>query len=125
MAEAPPDQAARDDNHEATETVWLQPRAGLQQYWDGLIDLAPPQIMSLSQLARFDSVAALMAAARGRAPPLIAPEPFDEAGQRVICYPGDPRHTLTEPVWPGPTRLIYRNRRFEPEGGLAALLPPR
>ena len=46
-------------------------------------------------------------------------------GQRVICYPGDPRHTLREPAWPGPTRLVYRNRRFEPEGGLAALLPPR
>ena len=125
VAEAPPGQDARHDNHEATETVWLHPRAGLQQYWDGLIDLAPPQIMSLGQLARFDSVAALMAAARARAPPLIAPEPFDEAGQRVICYPGDPRHTLREPAWPGPTRLVYRNRRFEPEGGLAALLPPR
>ncbi len=81
--------------------------------------------MSLSQLARFDSVAALMAAARSRMPQLIAPEPFDEDGQRVICYPGDPRHTLSTPAWPGPTRLIYRNRRFEPEGGLAALLAPR
>lgn len=123
VAEAPPGQVAHHDNHEATETVWLHPRAGLQQYWNGLIDLAPPQIMSLGQLARFDSVAALMAAARRRAPPLIAPEPFDEDGQRVICYPGDPRHSLRESAWPGPTRLIYRNRRFEPEGGLAALLP--
>jgi hypothetical protein len=118
-----PGQAARHDNHEATETVWLHPRTGLQQYWEGQIDLAPPQIMSLGQLARFDSVAALMAAARRRVPPLVEPEPFDEDGQRVICYPGDPRHSLREPAWPGPTRLTYRNRRFEPEGGLAALLP--
>jgi 8-oxo-dGTP pyrophosphatase MutT (NUDIX family) len=125
VAEAPPGQDARHDNHEATETLWLHPRGGLQQYWDGLIDLAPPQIMSLSQLARFDSVAALMAAARSRLPPLVEPESFDEEGQRVICYPGDPRHSHSAPVWPGPTRLIYRNRRFEPEGGLAALLPPR
>ncbi len=122
VAEAPSGQTACHDDHEATETVWLHPRTGLQQYWDGLIDLAPPQIMSLSQLARFDSVADLMASARSRPPPLIEPEPFDQDGQRVICYPGDPRHTLREPAWPGPTRLIYRNRRFEPEGGLAALL---
>ena len=27
-----------------------------------------------------------------------------------------------ERVWPGPTRLMHRNHRFEPEGGLAALL---
>ena len=123
VAEAPAGQDARHDNHEATETVWLNPREGLRQYWDGLIDLAPPQIMSLSQLARFDSVATLMGLARARPPALIEPEPFDQDGQRVICYPGDPRHSIAEPVWPGPTRLTYRNRRFEPEGGLAALLP--
>ena len=123
VAEAPPGQDARHDNHEATETVWLHPRTGLQQYWDGQIDLAPPQIMSLSQMAGFGTVAALMASARSRAPVLIEPEPFDQDGQRVICYPGDPRHSKDVPVWPGPTRLTFRNRRFEPEGGLAALMP--
>jgi hypothetical protein len=69
------------------------------------------------------TVAALMASARSRAPVLIEPEPFDQDGQRVICYPGDPRHSKDVPVWPGPTRLTFRNRRFEPEGGLAALMP--
>ena len=94
----------------------------LARYWRRELVLAAPQIMSLSQLARFASVADLMASARSRPPPLIEPEPFDQDGQRVICYPGDPRHSLREPAWPGPTRLIYRNRRFEPEDGLAALL---
>lgn len=123
VAEAPPGQQARHDDHEATATVWLDPSVGLRRYWDRLIDLAPPQIMSLSHLARFDSVAELLASARSRRPALVAPEPFDQDGQRVICYPGDPRHSVAEPVWPGPTRLIFRNRRFEPEGGLKALLP--
>ena len=122
VAEAPPGQDADHDNHEATETVWLAPRTGLQQYWDGQIELAPPQIMSLSQIGRFDDVASVMAFARSRAPALIAPEPFDQDGQRVICYPGDPRHSQDVPAWPGPTRLTFRNRRFEPEGGLDALL---
>ena len=124
LAETPAGQEARHDDHEATETLWVLPADGLRQYWEGAIDLAPPQIMSLSQLARFGSVASLMAEARSRRPPLVEPEAFDLAGERVICYPGDPRHSVPQRAWPGPTRLAYRNRRFEPEGGLAALLPP-
>ncbi len=124
LAEAPAGQEARHDDHEATETLWVLPAAGLRQYWDGAIDLAPPQIMSLCQLARFNSVAALMAAARSRRPPLVEPEAFDLEGERVICYPGDPRHSVPERAWPGPTRLTWRHRRFEPAGGLAELLPP-
>ena len=122
VAAAPADQEARHDNHEATEAVWLTPREGLQRYWDGAIDLAPPQIMSLAQLAKLADVAQALALARSRPPTLIAPEPFDEDGCRVICYPGDPRHSIPQPVWDGPTRLTHRNRRFEPEGGLDALL---
>ncbi len=124
LAETPAGQEARHDDHEATETLWVLPADGLRQYWEGAIDLAPPQIMSLSQLARFGSVASLMAEARSRRPPLVEPEAFDLEGERVICYPGDPRHSVPQRAWPGPTRLAYRNRRFEPEGGLAALLPP-
>lgn len=122
VAAAPAGQEARHDNHEATEAVWLTPREGLQRYWDGTIDLAPPQIMSLAQLAKLADVSQALALARSRPPALVAPEPFDEDGCRVICYPGDPRHSIAQPVWDGPTRLTHRNRRFEPEGGLAVLL---
>jgi hypothetical protein len=85
--------------------------------------MAPPQILTLSQLTHFDSVAAILAAARSRPPALIEPSPFDQDGQRVICYPGDPCHPVAERAWSGPTRVTFRNGRFEPEGGLAALLP--
>ena len=124
VARAPSGQVARHDDEETVDTLWIAPRTALEQYRDGAIDLAPPQIMSLCQLARFNSVAALMAAARSRRPPLVEPEAFDLEGARVICYPGDPRHSVPERAWPGPTRLAYRNRRFEPAGGLADLLPP-
>ena len=65
--------------------------------------------------------AAAMALAGSRRPPLIEPESLDVAGDRVICYPGDPQHSVREAFWTGPTRLTYRNKRFEVEGGLAAL----
>jgi len=123
VAQAPLGQDALHDDHEATETVWLSPAQALRQYWGNQIEMAPPQILTLSQLAHFDSVAAVLAAARNRPPALIEPSPFDQDGQRVICYPGDPRHPVSTRAWSGPTRLTFRNARFEPEGGLAALLP--
>jgi 8-oxo-dGTP pyrophosphatase MutT (NUDIX family) len=122
VAAVPAGQQPGHDTHEAIESLWLAPRAALEQYWDGRIELAPPQIMSLAHLCRHDGVAAVLAAARAQAPPCIAPEPFEEDGQRVLCYPGDARHSIAVRALPGPTRLRWRNRRFEPDGGLAALL---
>ena len=122
VAAMPPGQTAQHDNHEATESVWLAPRTALAQYWDGRIQLAPPQIMSLAHLARHANVASVLAQARSRPPPLIEPEPFDdEQGTRVLCYPGDERHSVRQRALPGPTRLLHRNKRFEPVAGFEAL----
>jgi len=122
VAAVPTVQTARHDDIEATESVWLAPRVALQQYRDGKIELAPPQIMSLAHLARHTRVASVLAEARGKRPPLIQPEPYDEEnGTRVLCYPGDPRHSVCARALPGPTRLRYGNKRFEPEGGFEAL----
>ena len=122
VAAVPPGQHPGHDTHEATASLWLSPRAALQQYWNQEIELAPPQIMSLAHLARHRSVAGVLEAARSRLPPCIRPQPFDIDGQRVLCYPGDPWHDARDRVLPGPTRLCWRNGHFEPEGGLAVLL---
>ena len=122
LARAPHAQTAVQDNHETTEILWSTPRQALLQYWQGDIVLAPPQIMSLSHLCLFNSVDEAMQEAAQRTPPVILPEPFDQDGMRVICYPGDPQHPVSQRALPGPTRLHFRNKRFEPEGGLDALL---
>jgi len=122
VSAVPMDESARHDNHEATESVWLSPRTALSQYWEGQIELAPPQIMSLAHLARHASVASVLAEARSKRPALVQPEPFDDDdGTRVLCYPGDARHPVRERALPGPTRLNYRNQRFEPDGGFESL----
>ena len=121
LAPVPGGQVARHDDHETTESVWLPPRAALAQYWSREIELAPPQIMSLAHLARHTSVQGAIDEARTRTPPLILPEPFEHEGVRVICYPGDERHSVRERALPGPTRLHYRDKRFEPAGGFDAL----
>ncbi|WP_341912820.1 NUDIX hydrolase [Polaromonas sp. YR568] len=122
VAAVPGGQLASHDNFETTESIWLSPRHALQQYWDRQIELAPPQIMSLAHLSRHAGVESVLAEARGRRPPVIQPEPFEHEGSRVICYPGDARHSVREQALPGPTRLSYRNRRFEPDAGFEALL---
>ncbi len=121
VAAVPALQEARHDEYEATESAWLQPRTALTHYWNGQIELAPPQIMSLAHLARHPTVASVMDAARRRLPPLVLPESFDDAGTRVLCYPGDPAHSVAERALPGVTRLRFQNKRFEPENGFEAL----
>jgi 8-oxo-dGTP pyrophosphatase MutT (NUDIX family) len=121
ISAVPAGQTALHDNHEATDSTWLSPRAALEQYWEYHIELAPPQIMSLSHLSRFPDVASALDAAKKQLPPTIFPEAFDKNGERVICYPGDPEHSVAQRALPGPTRLLYRNRRFEPSDGFEAL----
>ncbi|MEO7953490.1 MAG: NUDIX hydrolase, partial [Polaromonas sp.] len=93
----------------------------LEQYWSGQIELAPPQIMSLAHLARHANVRSVLTAAEARRPPVIQPERLDIDGGSVICYPGDAGHSVREQALPGPTRLCYRNKRFEPVEGFEAL----
>ena len=121
VAAAPGGQVATHDNFEATESAWLKPRAALEQHRDGLIEMAPPQIMTLAHLSRYTSVQAAMAEARSRKPPVIQPHPMDVDGTRVVCYPGDVKHPVQEKAMPGPTRLRYRNKLFEPIEGFEAL----
>lgn len=117
VAAVPPAQTARHDNHEATESVWIRPRAALEQYRDGRITLAAPQIMSLAHLSRHASVDSALDEARLRPPPVIQPESFQQDGHRILCYPGDARHSVRQRALPGPTRLRFRAQRFEPLDG--------
>jgi 8-oxo-dGTP pyrophosphatase MutT (NUDIX family) len=121
LARVPFDAQARHDDHETTHSAWLAPREALRQYWDGEIQLAPPQVMSLAHLSRYSRADEALADARTRPPPLVHPEPFEHEGTRVICYPGDERHSVRERALPGPTRLLFVAGRFEPPGGFDAL----
>ena len=121
IAAMPKGQFAAHDNVETTQSAWLAPRAALAQYWEGEIELAPPQIMSLAHLSRHSTVASALVEAASRRPPMVMPEAFNEGGERVICYPGDPQHSVAVRALPGPSRLFWRNQRFEAESGFNAL----
>ena len=121
VAPAPLGQTAAHDNEETTESVWLAPRAALEQYRDGRIELAPPQIMSLAHLARYARMQDVVVAARSQRPPTILPLAHLDAGLRTIAYPGDPLHAERERALPGPTRLRQQGLHFLPEAGFEAL----
>jgi hypothetical protein len=95
----------------------MAPRAALERYAQGDIDLAAPQIMTLAHLSRFAHVEAVLADASRRAPPEIRPVSLQTASGRLVCYPGDPEHPVRERAMPGPTRLLFEGGRFRPEAG--------
>ena len=113
----------RLDQHEAVESLWIAPAAALAAYWRNELVLAAPQIMSLVHLARHPSIGTVIDEARRRGVQRIEPEVADIDGVRTTCYPGDALHPVSEQRLPGPTRLSFRQGRFEPAGGLASLLP--
>jgi 8-oxo-dGTP pyrophosphatase MutT (NUDIX family) len=122
VAGLPHGQEPRHDDHETTESLWRTPRGALEDYWSRKIELAPPQIMTMAHLVRFRDVASVLREARSRKPPHAHPEAIHEGGAPVVCFPGDARHTRREAVLPGPSRLYWRDERYEPEGGLEALM---
>ncbi|HEY0877752.1 MAG TPA: NUDIX hydrolase, partial [Zeimonas sp.] len=121
VARLPADQQATHDDHETTESAWLRPRRAIERYRRREIVLAPVQLMSLAHLARHASTASVLDEARGRTPPLVEPESFEENGVRAIAYPGHPRHPVRERAIPGPDCLLLRGELFEPPAGFDAL----
>lgn len=111
------------DGIEAIDSVWVTPMEALNSYWAGNLQLAPPQIMTLVSLLPHTNTAGVLQASKAQTPPVVLPETFnDEAGSRIMCYPGDPRHSVPQRAMPGPTRLRFVAGRFEPMGGFEEFL---
>ncbi len=122
VAVLPDGQHPIHDNIEAIDSVWLTPFDALARYWAGDLPLAPPQIMTLVSLLPHLDTESVLKAAKGQIPPLVLPEAFDDAGIRTLCYPGDPRHSVSQRAMRGPTRLRFVAGRFEPTTGFEEFL---
>lgn len=122
LASVVDDQVASHDNFETTDSVWLTPLQALSRYAAGEIDLIAPQIMSLYQLKMHRTVHEALQEARQCPPALVEPHPFDQDGQRILCYPGDPQHPVASRAMRGPTRLLLVRGRFVPQTGMTELL---
>ncbi len=121
VARIPAGQTADVSDHESSLGCWLAPRTALEMYWEHHIELAPPQIITLAHLARYASADAAVEAARATRPRVIHPLHIEADGARGICYPGDVAHSERLRAFPGVSRLVFRNDRFEPLDGFEAL----
>lgn len=122
LARLPEGQTVLEDTHEgaeSTESLWLRPRAAMEHYQAGHMELVPPQLMGLAQLARHATVQSAWQEAAARPAPTVLPHTFSVEGVRHMCYPGDPDHPVRERAMPGPTRLRLHAGRFEPLDGFA------
>jgi 8-oxo-dGTP pyrophosphatase MutT (NUDIX family) len=118
LAALPSGQEARHDGEESVQGLWVTPRQALDRYWKQEIMLAPPQIMSLVELSGFSTVQQALRHAGSRLLPHIQPEPLEtDDGGRIVAYPGDEAHPIAQRLIPGPSRLVWRDGRFEPPGG--------
>lgn len=124
VALMPPKQTATHDEHEITQSDWFTPQDALRAYANRRIDLAAPQIMTLLELSKFATVQCVLAQAQARTPPLIEPCSVRDDDSRMVCFPGDPLHPVSEHILPGPTRLYFKQGCFQPEEGLDFFLSP-
>lgn len=118
LAALPDGEEARHDGEESVQGLWASPIQALERYWKQEIMLAPPQIMTLIELSRFSRVDDALKHAGDRLLPHIQPEPLEAAdGGRIVAYPGDEAHPIAQSLIAGPSRLVWRDGRFEPPGG--------
>lgn len=95
VAAIPSGQHAADRGLESDQSFWVRPGEALDRMRAGEIAMLPPTIDALTQLADFDTVAAVMAAAARRKPRPWLPRPYADSGggiawRIVDAYTGEP-----------------------------------
>lgn len=66
VAQAPEHQAVMHDGVELTGHFWMRPSEALKLYEQGKLDMVLPQIMTLQDIARFRTIADVLASAKKR-----------------------------------------------------------
>ena len=104
--------AGQDPVVDGTETEsceWLAPRAALDRYLEGGIDLIPPTVRTLDDLARFPSIDAVLLDASRRLIRAASPDIEQVNGQPSMTY-ADNTGVASVP----PRRLVLRDGRWRP-----------
>ncbi len=114
LAAAPVGQHAVHDDYEATHSEWLRPADAVARWQSESIQLAPATYMSLQHLALYESISAALADARSRRPPVIQPLGFEQEGARCLALPGDATHPVTARAIPGPLRMRWDGKCYQP-----------
>jgi len=122
LACMPAGQEADSDQMETSEGLWLGPGQALRENQEGRVELAPPQVRILGELATYPSLDALWSRQADLEP--VMPMLWAGQGQRIILLPDDPdypAHAPADPRSPGQpcpahqaTRLLHQEGRWLP-----------
>lgn len=88
LARLPEGREVRPDPREMADAVWLSPAAALERFQAGRLPLVFPTVATLESLVGYDSVAAALAAFRGRPVVPILPRLVRTAGGVGIVIDG-------------------------------------
>ncbi|WP_054569033.1 NUDIX hydrolase [Frankia sp. R43] len=66
VAALPPGQQPGVASSEADGALWIRPAQALDQFYEGALAMLPPTVFTLAELAEFDDVAGVLAAAAAR-----------------------------------------------------------
>lgn len=106
IARFPEGQRASPDMQETSEGAWIRPEDALQNYTDGLIELAPPTLRILLEFAKNPG---LVSGPQASDIQTMAPQPFEDKGEFSLLLPGDPDYT---PAGDQPNRITRRDDRW-------------
>ncbi|MEV7966473.1 NUDIX hydrolase [Sphaerisporangium sp. NPDC088356] len=87
VAAMPPGQRTRDVGGEADEVAWLRPARALGRAKEGQIFLMPPTLRTLTELAAYDDVAAVLACEREIV--TFQPRAAEVDGEMWLVIPGE------------------------------------
>lgn len=91
VARAPDAQVGAHDDRETVANLWVRPSEALERHRAGELEMIIPTLSNLAALARFDTAADIVDAARSIAEvPAILPKLVHEDGGARILLPGDP-----------------------------------
>ena len=111
LAVAPPGQEGYHDETETVDSAWLTPEEALDRYSRSEIQLAPPTLRTLEDMAGFDTPRSLLEGMVPATVPTIMPR-FDTVdGAMTLLMPGDPLYPSLVPVT-GPTRVVLEGGRW-------------
>lgn len=94
VAALPPGQQTRDVAGEADRTAWFRPVDALRRHSDGDLAMLPPTAFTLAEIAAYDGVDAVLAAATGRKIVPVLPRIAVTSGGTRLLLPGHPDYLV-------------------------------
>jgi len=107
VAIAPEHQRPLHDSKETTDSAWLAPKRAVQMYQDGELELAPPTLATLVQLARFSTSAEIVAHAEQHVPAICLPHFAERDGAMTLMLPGDADYPHDDERYPDATTPVH------------------